>query len=1393
MILKFSLLIALLMLLDSILAVQMIIDCIGLQNMQNNLSGNYALTNDIDCSATGSWNAGAGFMPIGNSSVPFTGTIDGRNHTIYNLTISPLDRDYVGLFGYVSGANATIMQIGLKGGMIQSRSSGSEFCCVGGLVGYNTGTINQSYVMTSVLGGYYGVGVLVGDNYGIVTHCYATGNASSSGWEIGGLVGANGGTISNSYATGDVSGSRYVGGLVGENDGIILNSYATGSVSGLSSSYYCGGLAGYNADTISNSYATSSISGTNDVGGLVGYNIATISNSYAIGTVIGSSNAGGLIGSGSGGAYSSYWDIQASGQTASIGGMGRNTLALYHNTTYLGWDFNCVWSIAEGNDTPQLTQNNCPSSLFMQAQISNCDELQQAAFLYAANISLTQDIDCSESMLWDNGAGFYPGKLTIGSFDGSGHTIVNLFINRTSINRIGLWGETSNGVQISNVILEQSVISGNTYVGSLVGYNQGAITQSFATSSVSGITYVGELVGYNGGTITQSSAADSVSGSSNYVGGLVGYNAGTITQSSATSSVSGLAYVGGLVGDNAGTITQSFAMGNVTGSSNSTGNYIGGLVGTGGTLIQCYAMGSVSGVTYVGGLAGSGGTISQCYATGSVSGVTNVGGLIGSGGSVTQCYATGSVSGITNVGGLLGKSAVITQCYATGSVSGVTNVGGLVGSSGGSTTDSYWDIQTSTQTFSDGGIGLLTQTMQQPTSFVGWDFATAWVINPDQTYPLLQVFVASPILFNPLNNITHDIGLLLMFTISSNTFVDPNGLALTYNVELAGGNPLPTWLLFKPATLTFIGTPLSGAQGTLLIEISVYNLPTQLITDSFQLTIPNRPPVINVPFTQQYAFNGQLFQFIVPTATFFDPDADYLQLSASTQTTSLPTWLSFIAVLGTFSGVSTSRGNQWINVTANDGFGGQVSALLQIITPNTAPRTTTTFPNQVLIIGQPFSFTVPANIFFDLDGDPLTYAATLLGGGQLLPWLNFNAQALMFQGTPISVGFLEISVIASDPYNATALLNFGVSVLDISDNSQPLLAIQMPDQIATVDQPFTLQLPTNMFIEPSGKALVYSAMLEGGAPLPSWLNFSSTLLVFSGVSPTAGILQITVQAKNSGGGFTLDTFTLTIMSNQNLPPLLQNPISNQVVSVGENYQFIIPSNTFIDVNSAPLTYMATRSGNSPLPGWLHFNPNMRTFTGTPSDTDTNLYAPRITMIEVHANNSIGTAITTFQLSVTGKSQGEIIINALITLVSVASTAFAIYRNRSLLWNIFLKKKYEKESKQTSLNEAFTYQFTVPSKQIMRVKIFNKVSAKATHKKFSKCFTWCRFNDYRELPDENDLPDGLYFSRDTMTLSGTVKDPADLYICALGYDGRYLEAFKLRCGPLKNEDAELQQM
>jgi hypothetical protein len=242
---------------------------------------------------------------------------------------------------------------------------------VGGLVGNNAGTsssITNSFSTAEVYG-VYEMGGLVGYNEGSIRNSYSKGNVSGSYYHIGGLVGSNTGLIDLCYSESNVSNtSHYSGGLVGQNYGQIRESFSLGSVN--SSGAVVGGLVGLNYGLITDCYAHSNVHGNLTVGGLVGSNTYSVSpflgeiiNSYSTGNVSfnNNTNIGGLVGNMKLDAESSYWDTVTSGLITSAGGTGYVTSAMIKSTNsvpiYEGWDFDTIWNIDEGTSYPYLRNN----------------------------------------------------------------------------------------------------------------------------------------------------------------------------------------------------------------------------------------------------------------------------------------------------------------------------------------------------------------------------------------------------------------------------------------------------------------------------------------------------------------------------------------------------------------------------------------------------------------------------------------------------------------------------------------------------------------------------------------------------------------------------------------------------------------------------------------------------------------------------------------------------------------------------------------------------------------------------------------------------------------------------------------------------------------------------
>jgi filamentous hemagglutinin family protein len=446
-----------------------------LQGVNGNLSGYYALGSNIDATATASWNAQAGFTPIGNSATNFTGTFDGLGHTVSLLTINLPTTNDVGLFGAL-GSAAVLRNVGL----IAERVSAEQF--VGGLVGLTSGSVDNSFAWGSV-SGTGDVGGLAGYNVGALSHSDSKGGVRGSSY-VGGLVGFNGaGTVSSSYATDSVIGTgSNVGGLAGWNSGAVSNSYATGKVSGGSSSV--GGLVGSNFSgaAVNDSFASGAVRGTNNVGGLVGYNdVGTVSDSYATGNVSGTASVGGLVGQNYGNSISGSHATGAVSGSDSVGGLV--------GTSTIDASVSGVIAVSDSYATGRVSGG------------SNVGGLIGANYGEVSNSYATGNVS---------------GANNIG----------------------GLMGYNSR-LTVSNSYARGSVSSTGTDAGGLVGANYGGtLSDSYSTGAVSGSGNVGGLVGFtNDSGIASNSFWDvTTSGQSSSAGGTGMTTAQMQTEANFTSA-----------------------------------------------------------------------------------------------------------------------------------------------------------------------------------------------------------------------------------------------------------------------------------------------------------------------------------------------------------------------------------------------------------------------------------------------------------------------------------------------------------------------------------------------------------------------------------------------------------------------------------------------------------------------------------------------------------------------------------------------------------------------------------------------------------------------------------------------------------------------------------------
>ncbi|WP_049721334.1 MBG domain-containing protein [Gilvimarinus polysaccharolyticus] len=518
-----------------------ITDIFGLQGLATTLNLSATLQNDIDASDTAGWNSGAGFDPIGNSSIPYSATFDGAGFVIDGLTINRPAENFVALFGHTS-STASISRLGVTEGQI----TGDYY--VGGLVARNRGDVSLSYT----------TGTVIGDT------------------DVGGLVGNNtNGSVDQSYSTSAVTGDESVAGLVGNNAmATVTQSYASGLVTG--GFIAIGGLVGYNFNgTVNNSYWDSFTTNQPGVGvpgaGSI-FNATAVNGDWSGATDAYDQASYEVVGQEFD--FANTWFIAEGSSRPMLRAFldGGNISNLYQ-----------LQGMAADLTGSYILLNDIDASA--TASTDNADVWGGRGFAPVGHIT--------------------PGGAFTGELDGQGFQIGGLTINRPALTGVGLFGVATGAtfsdlsltginivgdVYVGGVVGQDGLssisdvdvagdVAGGSGVGGLIGgSNTSSIVGSYSDVNVAGVASSGGLVGLADGlTVNTSYAVGEVSGET-YSGGLVGVlrAAGSITDSFATGAVEATTnYAGGLVGhlENA-TIVTSWASGEVATAGASSGGLV---------------------------------------------------------------------------------------------------------------------------------------------------------------------------------------------------------------------------------------------------------------------------------------------------------------------------------------------------------------------------------------------------------------------------------------------------------------------------------------------------------------------------------------------------------------------------------------------------------------------------------------------------------------------------------------------------------------------------------------------------------------------------------------------------------------------------------------------------
>ena len=715
-----------------------------LDKLRNDMTADYVLANDIDMKDIN-------FVPFGivnnENAGKFTGTFDGRGHTIKNLRYDVEGKGEVGLFSQTN--NATIKNLIIEGAYFKGNAN------VGGIVGqmYRT-TITDCAVLNSYIEGRDHVGAIAGEiaqtevdgNWvgGTITNCFSDARIKTREYQAGGMLGTiHCGTVEKNLFTGTVDGRE------GDN--------ANGMVS---------------------------LVDKNDAASLIQYNVVAAAHIYGkIGRVVSNNRLGSTdkgkvtknyvsantwVGTKADNATMAKYTNPNDYNGADIPVTELRTKQFY--TNILGWDFNDHWTflpntegkmypvlkIMEGKQLPN-TFWHTPSAT--KLTYASGEERISTHSSYGQCIIPTLTQGSEIAIIEGNDIKAKESGYTLA---GEGEVKASFNIDPAIASHFS--GTTQDDITFNIVNGTETIETADEFVSKLTAKADGhyVLTNDIDLKDKD-LSALGKSNAY---TFT---------GSINGQGHVVS-NA-SLTQEEDNENI-------GIIAKTEGAVLRDIAFTDYSVNTNDKGKHVGFIGSAKNTIFKnVYARGSVYGNDHVALLAGDGDgcTLTNCMVDGSVKANSQVGGFFGctlaDGATFNHCLATGTLRATYRgwIGGFIGlvdkfsaisiqQCASAMKCWSYGITNSEKNTQPFIGGNGADranalvffnnnivsseaisdSPDKAWPNRYRTV---DGGnvIDATTYTTSEAQTLYGengWDLGTTWTLNTDAAYPVLKDFAS---------------------------------------------------------------------------------------------------------------------------------------------------------------------------------------------------------------------------------------------------------------------------------------------------------------------------------------------------------------------------------------------------------------------------------------------------------------------------------------------------------------------------------------------------------------------------------------------------------------------------------------------------------------------------